>query len=46
MGVIFADDISNDTSRFFIGTVPIVGQLVHGKQHAAVNRLEAITHIG
>ncbi len=43
--VIFTDYVTDHTGRFFIGLVPVVPQLVHCIQNAAVNRFQAITHI-
>ena len=45
VGVIFTDHIADDTSGLFVGTIPIVAELVHRVQNAAVHRLEAITHV-
>ena len=45
MRVIFTDYVTDHTGRFFIGLVPVVPQLVHCIQNAAVNRFQAITHI-
>ena len=45
MRVIFTDYVTDHTGRFLVGLVPVVPQLVHSKQNAAVNRFQAITHI-
>jgi hypothetical protein len=45
MRVVFTDDIADDARRFLVGLVPVIGQLVHRKQHAPVHRFQAITHI-
>ena len=45
MGVVFTNHITDHTGRFLVGLVPVVVQLVHGEQHAAVYRLEAIAHV-
>ena len=44
--VVFTDDVADDTRRFLVGLVPVVGQLVHGKQHAAMHRFQAVARIG
>jgi hypothetical protein len=44
--VVFTNDVTDDTSRFFVGLVPVVVELVHGKQHAPVHRLESVPCIG
>jgi len=41
-----ADDIAHHAGRFLIGGVVRVAQLVHGIQHAPVDRLQAIPDIG
>ena len=43
--VVFTDNIADDTRRFFIGGIPVVFQLVHRVQHAAVYRLETVADI-
>ena len=44
--VVLADDVADDTRRLLVGTIPVVGQLVHREQHAPVHRLEAVARIG
>ena len=46
MGVVLADDVPDDPGRFFVGLVPAVAHLVHGKKDAAVDRLETIPDVG
>ena len=46
VGVVFTNHVTDHTGRFLVGLVPVVAQLVHGKQHTAVHRLEAIAHVG
>ena len=46
VGVVFTDHITHDTGRLFIRAVPVVVELVHGKQHAAMHGLEAIAGVG
>ena len=45
VGMIFTDDVTDDAGGFLVGFVPVVFQLVHGEQHAPVDRLEAVPHI-
>ena len=44
--VVLTDHIADDTRRFLVGLVPVVGQLVHREQHAPVHRLQTVAHIG
>ena len=44
--MVFANDIAHDTSRLFVGTVPVVIQFMHGEQNAPVYRLKSVTGIG
>ena len=44
--VVFADDVAHNTGRFLVGPVPVVVELMHRKQNAAVHRLEAIPGVG
>ena len=37
--VVFTNDVTHDTRRFFVRAVPVVVQLVHGEQDAAMHRL-------
>ena len=39
------DDITHDTCGFFVGLVPIVAKLVHGKKHPAMHRFQTIADI-
>ncbi len=43
--VILTDHIADDTRRFLVGLVPVVGQFMHREQHAPVHRLEAVAHV-
>jgi hypothetical protein len=45
MGVVFTNHITHDTRRLFVRPIPVVVEFVHGKEHAAVNRLESIARI-
>src|SRR5690606_34064184 len=45
VGVIFTDHVTDHTGGFLVGLVPVVTQLAHREQHAAVHRLQAITRI-
>jgi len=44
--MVLADHVADDTSRLLIGAVPVVVQLMHGEQDAAVHRFQAVTSIG
>ena len=44
--VVLADDVADDARRLLVGPVPVVVQLVHREQHAAVHRLQAVARIG
>src|SRR5690606_34895259 len=46
MRVVLTDDVADDTRRFLVGPVPVVVELVHGVEHAAMHRLETVTHVG
>ncbi len=43
--VVFTDDVTDHAGRLLVGLVPVVAQLAHGVEHAAVHRLEAVPHI-
>ena len=43
--VVLADDVADRTGRFHVRAVRRVAGLVHGVQDAAVNRLQAVTHV-
>ena len=45
MRVVLTDDVTDDAGGLLVGLVPVVAELVHGEQHAAVHRLEAIAHV-
>ena len=44
--VVFANDVTHDARRLLIWTIPVIVQLVHREQHAAVNRLQAVAGVG
>jgi hypothetical protein len=46
MGMVFADDVADDTGGLTIRLVPFVAGLVHRIQDPAMHRLEAVAHIG
>ena len=46
MGMIFTDDIADETSRFFIRLIPGIPHVVHGVEHPAVDRFEPVAHVG
>ena len=43
--VVLTDHVTDDTRRFLVWLVPVVGQLVHRIQHAPMHRLEAVARI-
>jgi hypothetical protein len=43
--VVFTDHVTDDTGRLLVGLIPVVRQLVHGKQGTPVYRLETVPHI-
>src|SRR5947209_3815188 len=43
--VVFTDDVTDDTRRFFVGPVPVITELVHGKQHTPMHGFQAVAHI-
>ena len=45
MGMVFTDDVTDHTGRFFIRLVPVVTQFAHGEQYAPVYGLKPVTHI-
>ncbi|MCY1525282.1 hypothetical protein D9M68_602560 [compost metagenome] len=45
VGVVFTDDVPDDTRRLLVGAVPVVVQFVHRVEHAPVDGLEAVPHI-
>ncbi|OIQ70118.1 hypothetical protein GALL_482710 [mine drainage metagenome] len=46
MRVILTNHITHNTRRFFIRLVPVVAELMHGKQYTPVHRFEAIARVG
>ena len=44
--VVFTDDVTDDTGRLLVRPVPVVVELVHREQDAAVHRLETIACVG
>ena len=44
--VIFADNVADDACGFFISLVVSVAEFVHRPEHAAVDWLEAVAHVG
>ena len=45
VGVVLADDVTDDTRRLLVGPVPVVGQLVHRVEHAAVDGFQPVAHV-
>ncbi len=43
--MVLTDDIADDAGGFFIRFVPVVTQLVHGKEYTAVNWFETVPDI-
>ena len=46
MRMVFADHVADDARRLVVRLVALRAELVHGEQHAAMDRLEAVAHIG
>jgi hypothetical protein len=46
VGVVLTNHVTHNTRRLFVGAVPVVVELVHGEQDAAVHRLQAVSGIG
>ena len=42
MRVVFADHVAHNTRRLLVCAVPVVVELMHGKQHAPVDGLESV----
>jgi hypothetical protein len=40
------DDVADDPGRLLERFVPVVGELVHGEEDPAVDRLQAVVHVG
>ena len=45
MRVVLTDNVADHTGRLLVGLVPVVAQLSHGEEHAAVDRFQAVAHI-
>src|SRR5690554_1181878 len=43
--VIFTDHVTNNTGGLLVGLIPVVVEHVHGKEHTAMHRLQAIAHV-
>ncbi len=46
VGMVLAQDLADDAGALFVGLVGPQAQVVHGVQDAAVDRLEAVAHVG
>ena len=46
VGVVFADNVTHNTCRLLVGSVPVIVELMHGEQHTPVHRLESVAGIG
>ena len=44
--VVLADDVADDARGFLVGLVPVVAELAHGVQDAAVHGLQAVADVG
>jgi hypothetical protein len=44
--VVLADDVAYDARGLLVRLVPIIGELVHREEHAAVDGLQAVAHVG
>jgi hypothetical protein len=44
--VVLTDHVTDDARGLLVGLVPVVVELVHGEQHAAVHGLQAVADIG
>ena len=44
--VVLADHVADHAGRLLVGLVPLVAELAHRVQHAAVHRLQAVADIG
>jgi hypothetical protein len=45
VGVVFTDDVTDHAGGLLVGLVPVVAELAHGVQHAAMHRLQTVPHI-
>jgi len=43
--VVFAEHVANDGCGLFVGAAGNETELVHGVEHAPVNRLETVSHV-
>ena len=43
--MVFTNHVTDDTSRFLVCPVPVVVELVHGKEHTSMHRFQAIPNI-
>jgi hypothetical protein len=43
--MVFTDHVADDARGLLVRLVAVVAELVHGEQHAAMHRLEAVAHI-
>ncbi len=46
VGVVFTNHVTDDARRFFVRLVVVVSEFAHREKHAAMNRFEAIAHVG
>jgi hypothetical protein len=46
VGMVFADHVTDDARRLFVGLVVVVAEFLHRVQDAAVHRLETVADVG
>ena len=46
VGMVLTDDVADHAGRLLVGLVPLVAEFAHGEEHPAVDRLEAVAHVG
>ena len=46
MRVVLTDDVADDARGLLVGAVPVVAELAHRMQHAAVHGLQPVAHVG
>ena len=43
--MILTDYITHDTSRLFVGLIPVVIELIHGEQHPTMHGFQSVPHV-
>ena len=46
MRMVFTDDVADDARGLLVGLVPVIAQLAHRMQNAAMDGLQAVAYIG